>query len=139
MVVYKTWGVEPSILPPLRFTFYAFPLLRLLALLLGRRAGASYGLLLHLFLELQNAVEDRFRVGRAAGNIYVDRHHFVDTLHYCVRRERAARGGAIAHGDAPLGLGHLVPDGAHYGREFLGDRAAYEHHVALARGKAVEH
>src|SRR3954452_23638995 len=130
------WGVEPLSYQPYALRISS---LRLLLLLGGSGTGAGYGLLLYFLLELEDAVEDGFRVGRAAGDIDVDGHYFIYALHDGVGGEGAARGGAVAHRDAPLGLGHLVPDGAHDRGKLLGDRAAHQHHVTLARGEAVEH
>src|SRR5688500_7280415 len=109
----------------------------LFLLRLGTCAGNC--LLLDLLLQLQDAVENRLRVGRAAGDIDVYRHYLVDPLDHSIGREGAARRGAVAYRDAPLRLGHLVPDGAHHRGELLGDRAAHQHHVALAGREAVKH
>src|SRR5438128_1559782 len=69
--------------------------------------------LLDLLLQLHDPVEHGFGDRRATRDINVHRHHFVNALHYRISREGAAGAGAVAHGDAPLRLGHLVPNGAH--------------------------
>ena len=74
---------------------------------------------------------------RAAGNIDVHRDELVDALEHGVAAIHAAAGGAGAHGDAPLRLGHLVPDPLHRERHLVGHRAGDDHHVALARAKSA--
>ena len=70
---------------------------------------------------------------RAAGHVDVDRDDLVDPLRDVVRAVEAARGGADAHRDDPLGLGHLVVDLAQDGRHLVGDRAGDDQQVRLPR------
>ena len=56
-------------------------------------------------------------------------------MEYGIGAEHAAGGSARAHGDAPLGFRHLVPDAADGQGHFISDGAGYNHHVRLAGGK----
>ena len=64
--------------------------------------------LFDLPLERHDAVDQGLGPGRAAGDVDVDWNHTVDALQGAVAAERAAAGSAGAHGDDPLGIGHLV-------------------------------
>src|SRR5690606_21762876 len=63
-----------------------------------------------LLLEAHERVEVGRRVRRAAGDVDVDGEEVVDALDDAVDAVRPAGRGAHAHGDAPLRVGHLVPD-----------------------------
>ena len=58
------------------------------------------------------------------------RHHAVGTI------VGAAAGGADAHRDNPLGVGHLVVDALDRRRHFPGNGAGHNHQVGLAGGSA---
>ena len=79
--------------------------------------------------------------GGQPGHVDVDRHDPVDPLDRRVAPlVAAARAGAVAHRDAPLGLRHLLPEAdqraGHLGRQRAGD----DQHVGLARaGPEREH
>ena len=79
--------------------------------------------------------------GGQPGHVDVDRHDPVDPLDRRVAPLVAAAGaGAVAHRDAPLGLGHLLPQpdqrAGHLGRQ----RAGHDEDVGLARaGPEREH
>ena len=95
-------------------------------------------LVLDLFLEKINRVDELLGAGRTAGNIDVDGHDLIDALHQGIVVEDAARGGASAHGNDPLGLGHLVVEAAEDGSHFLRDAPGHDHEVGLAR-RGAEH
>src|SRR6516225_1147452 len=86
-----------------------------------------------LLLKLENRVEQRFRPRRAARNVNVHRNHLIAPLHDSVVVEHAARSGASAHGNHPLGLGHLVVELTHDRSHFLREPAGHDHQVCLAR------
>src|SRR5688572_3858746 len=70
----------------------------LVAILARPRAVAG-----HLLLELEDAVDQPLRGRRAAGDVDVHRDDLVDPLHHVVGPVEAARAGAGAHRDNPLG------------------------------------
>src|SRR5260370_5838032 len=86
----------------------------------GKIQGAPEGTLLivNLLLELKNRVEDGFGARRAAGDVGINGDDLIAALHDGVIIEDAAGSGASAHGDDPLGLGHLIvklaDDGSHF-------------------------
>src|SRR6478609_6487418 len=93
---------------------------------------ALVGVALDLALQLGEAVEDRLRPRRAAGDVDVDRHELVGTLYDRVVGEHAAAGGAGAHRDRPLRLQHLVIEAADDRRHLDRDPAREDDHVGLA-------
>src|SRR5216683_1694442 len=81
----------------------------LVGLLGGRRALARRAEVSDLILELEQAVEERVGRRRTARHVNVHRDDAVHALDHVVAvAERSARIGAGAHGDGPLGIGHLV-------------------------------
>ncbi len=44
--------------------------------------------------------------------------------------------GAVSHGDAPLGGGHLFPEGHHHRGHLFRDGSGHDHDIRLARGGA---
>src|SRR5262249_45431793 len=72
----------------------------------GALEGALFGV--DLLLQLQNGIEQCLGPRRAPGNVYVDGQHLVAALHDRVVVEDAAGSRAGAHGDDPLGFGHLI-------------------------------
>src|SRR5712691_5398644 len=61
-------------------------------------------------LEVQERVDEGFRARRTTRDVDVDRHDPIDALDRRVAPLVATAGaGAVAEGDAPLWLGHLVP------------------------------
>jgi len=70
-------------------------------------------------------------------DINVDGQKAVDTLEHRVAAIHAAGGGAGAHGDDPLRVGHLVVDALGRERHLVGDRAGDNEQVALAREKRI--
>ena len=91
-----------------------------------------------LFLQLQNRVQERFRAGGTPWNVDIDWNNLIATLHDCVIIEDAAGGSARAHGDDPLGLGHLVVQATDDGRHFLREAAGNNHQIGLTRGWAED-
>jgi hypothetical protein len=74
--------------------------------------------------------------GGTAGHVDIDRKQLVDALDHRVlagKDEGPAGDGAVAHGDDPLGLGHLVVEGLDRRGHLLVDRAGDDHDVGLAR------
>ena len=62
-------------------------------------------------MKKDDALNERFRSGRAAWNIDVYRDDLVDAFEDVVRvKVDSATYGAGAHGDAPFGCRHLLPD-----------------------------
>src|SRR5208337_2074250 len=60
-----------------------------------------------LLLQQGNGVDKLLGTRRAAGNVNIDGNPLVDSLHDRIVIEDSAGGGASAHGDDPLRLGHL--------------------------------
>ena len=87
-------------------------------------------------MELQNRVQERFRAGGTPWNVNIHWNNLIATLHDGVIVEDAAGRGARAHGDDPLGLGHLVVQAANDGRHFLREAAGDDHQIGLTRGGA---
>ena len=99
----------------------------------GRQPGARCAWL-DLLLQLEQALEQRLGARRAAGDVHVDRHDLVDAVDDVVAVvEGSAAGRAGAHGDDPLGLGHLLVEALEHRRHLLVDGAGHDHEVALAR------
>ena len=80
--------------------------------------------------------QERFRPGRATGNVNVHRDELIDPLQDGVAAIHAAARSAGAHGDAPFRFGHLVPNPFDGQGHLVGDGAGDDHDVALARRKA---
>ena len=98
--------------------------------------GACGLLGIQLLAQGKQRFQDGFRAGRAAGNVNVHGNDLVHALKHGIGAEHAAGGGAGAHGDAPLGLRHLVPDAPDGQGHLVGNGAGHDHHVGLAGGKA---
>mmetsp|Transcript_19324 Transcript_19324/g.76950 ORF Transcript_19324/g.76950 Transcript_19324/m.76950 type:complete len:263 (-) Transcript_19324:36-824(-) len=95
---------------------------------------------LDLFLELEQAVEERLGRRRAARDVDVDRDDAVDAAHDGVRVVVvSAAVGAAAHREHEARLGHLVVDLAERGRHLVGERAGDDHDVGLPRRRAEHH
>ena len=88
---------------------------------------------LDLVVQLEDRVDEHLRPRRAAGQVDVDRDDVVDALHDRVVVEHAAAGGADAHREHPLGVGHLVVDLAQHRGHLLAHPAGDDHQVGLAR------
>src|SRR5260221_6448199 len=106
---------------------------------IGPRAEAMRALrllglhaLLDPLLDLHDRGHQRFRRGRAAGHVHVHGDDLVDPLHDVVAAVEPAAAGADAHGDDPLGLGHLVVDGLQDAPLLVHDRAGHEYEVGLS-------
>ena len=92
-----------------------------------------------LLLEHDQAVQEGLRRRRAAGDVDVDREVLVDARDDVVAfLERAAAGGAGAHRDHVLRLGHLVVEPGDHRHHRLGDGARDDHQVGLARRAAED-
>ena len=95
-------------------------------------------LLLDLAGQLEHGVEEHLGARRAARQVDVHRDDVVAPLDDGVVVEDSARGGAGAHGDDPLRLGHGVVDVAHDRGHLVGDAARDDHDVGVARGGAED-
>src|SRR3989441_1544704 len=103
------------------------------------RPDPTGALRLDLRAELQEAIDQRLRPYRAAGDEDVRRHERVRALHDGVRVVvRPAADRALAHRDDPFRLRHLFVQRADRGPELEGDRAVQQEDVALARGGPVD-
>src|SRR3989441_1712447 len=103
------------------------------------RPDPTGALRLDLRAELQEAIDQRLRPYRAAGDEDVRRHERVRALHDGVRVVvRPAADRALAHRDDPFRLRHLFVQPADRGPELEGDRAVQQEDVALARGGPVD-
>jgi len=102
----------------------------------GALEGALFGF--DLLLELQNGVENGFWTRRAAGNVDIDGDDLIAALNDGIVIEHAAGGGASAHGDNPLGLGHLIVELANDRSHFLGEATGDDHEIGLA-GRGAKH
>jgi hypothetical protein len=97
--------------------------------------GAFEGTLfvVDFFLELEDRVKNSFGTRRAAGDVDVHRKNLIAALNDRVIVEDAAGGGARAHGNDPLRLGHLIVKLANDGSHFLRETAGDDHEIGLAR------
>src|SRR5439155_14186544 len=103
------------------------------------RPDPTGALRLDLRAELQEAIDQRLRPYRAAGDEDVRRHERVRALHDGVRVVvRPAADRALAHRDDPFRLRHLFVQPADRGPELQRDRAVQQEDVALARGGPVD-
>src|SRR3989475_3966484 len=86
--------------------------------------------------EPEEPFEERLGGRGAARHIHIDRHDRVDALE---RRaavpELAARRRAVAHGDDPLRLGHLLVQPTEPGRHLVGHGSRDDHDVGLPRAR----
>ena len=82
-------------------------------------------------MELQDAVQQAFGPGRAAGDVDVHREVQVDPLDHRVGVEDTPGAGAGPHGDDPLGLGHLVVNALDGGHHLFADGAGHDHEIGL--------
>src|SRR5262249_45093867 len=85
-----------------------------------------------LLLELEDRVEQRFGTRWAAGNVNVDRDDLIAALHDGVVVENASGRGTCAHGDNPLGFGHLIVKLPDDWSHFLRKAPCDDHEVGLA-------
>ncbi len=90
---------------------------------------------LDLVVQLDDRVEQHLGAGRTPGQVDVDRDDVVDALDDRVVVEHAARAGAHAHRDDPLGVRHLVVDLPHHRGHLLRDASRHDHEVCLAGGR----
>src|SRR2546425_246330 len=103
------------------------------------RPDPTGSLRLDLRAELQEAIDERLRPYRAAGDEDVRRHERVRALRDRVRLVvRPAADRALAHRDDPFRLRHLFVQPADRGPELEGDRAVQQEDVALARRGPVD-
>src|SRR5437588_1561137 len=91
------------------------------------------GHLINLVLQLEQRVEEVLRSRRTANHIDIRGHDLIHALQHGVGVERAAYRRARAHGDHPLGVGHLVIDALDDRRHLQRDRAGHNHQVTLPR------
>src|SRR6266566_3282635 len=92
--------------------------------------------LVDLILQFQQRVKKALRPRRAANYVHIDWHNLVHTLQDRIRIERAADARTRSHGNAPLWIGHLIPNAlqhrSHLQRYCPGDN----HEVRLTRRRA---
>src|SRR5438105_12636943 len=87
-----------------------------------------------LLAEPQHALGQRLGPRWAARDVHIHRYDRVDPLQRRVAVPELASGaGAVAHGDHPLGLGHLLVQPAEPRGHLVGHCAGHDHHVGLAR------
>src|SRR3990170_5930318 len=107
---------------------------------LGRRGDppAQEWLLADLLLEFQEALIQRFRSRRAAGDVDVHRDDLVDAFEngVVVVVKRSAAGRATAHADHVFRLGHLLPQPADDRRDLDRRAPGHDDAVGLPRGPA---
>src|SRR5258708_7323630 len=105
----------------------------------GKIQSALEGALLvvDFFLKLEDGVKKGFWTRRAAGNVNINGNDLIAALDDGVIVENAAGSGASAHGDNPLGLGHLIVKLADHRCHFLRDAAGDNHQIGLA-GRGAE-
>ncbi len=96
----------------------------------GGDAGAD------LLVQTDDALEQRLRPRRAAGDVDVHRDDLVDALEDRVVVEHPAGARARAHGDDPLRLEHLVVDLADRRRHLVRHATRDDEQVRLARRRA---
>ena len=92
-------------------------------------------ILLDLLLQERNGVDELLRPRGASRNIDVHWDHLIDGNESVVR-EHAGRGGAGAHGDDPLGFGHLLVQAADDGSHLVRDASGDDHEIGLTRRTA---
>src|SRR3970040_1674049 len=79
-------------------------------------------------LELHHRVDEAFWPRWAAGHVDIHGHEPVDALDGAVAALVATTGaGAVAHRDAPLGFGHLLPEPDEPAGHLRRDRACPDH------------
>src|SRR6185295_6706392 len=82
----------------------------------------------------EDALQQRPRRGRTAGNRDIDRYHAGDAAEAGVAlAEDAATAAAVADGDDQLGLGRRVVGALERDRHVLRYRAGHQQHVGVAR------
>src|SRR5207249_11274659 len=103
------------------------------------RSSLTLATLRDLFSKPEEPFEQRFRTWRATGDVHVDGHHRVDALEGRVAVPEFAPGRrAVAHGDDPFRLGHLLVEAAKAGGHLMGDGARDDHDVCLPRARAED-
>src|SRR6476646_3639583 len=96
-------------------------------------------LLLDLLAQLQQPLDQRLWARRAAGHVDIHRHERVHALHRVITIvELTTRGGALAHRDDPLGIGHLLIQTDKARPHLDRDGARDDHQVSLARAGAED-
>src|SRR3990172_4365056 len=90
--------------------------------------------------ELEEAVDEGLGSDGASRDENVGGDERVGALHNAIRVVvRAPANGALAHGDDPLWLGHLLVEPGGRGPQLQGDRAIQKEHIALPRGGTIDH
>src|SRR5437868_864008 len=88
---------------------------------------------LDLVLQHYERVQDLLGSWRASRDVHVDRNALIGSGHRRVILVEAARRGADAEGNGPLGLAHLLVDPPQHGTLPLGDRSDDNQEISLAR------
>lgn len=102
----------------------------------ARAIGWGHALFVDVALDGHHAFDEHFWTRRASGHIDIDRDELVNALDCCVGIEDAACGGAGAHGDDPLGFGHLFVDSLENGEHLDTHAACDDEQVCLPWGES---
>src|SRR5216684_4187685 len=93
--------------------------------------------LFDLVLQLEEALDQGFRSGRAARHVHINGDHLVNAFEnrVVIVVEGPAARRTRAHGDDVFGLGHLLPQTADDGRNLQGGAPSHDNAVGLPRGR----
>ncbi len=100
--------------------------------------AAVEGPVLDALLQPHDGVQHGFRRRRAPRNVEVHRQELVDALDHVVGTVKAARNGARAHRDDPLGIRDLLVHVLQDRHHLVGDRAHHQEQVGLP-GAETQH
>src|SRR5688572_31809417 len=91
--------------------------------------------LLSLYLLIQGyyTMDEGFGARGAACHVHIHRDNFIHTLDERIVIEHTAAGGAVAHGNDPFRLGHLVVEKAKGWRHLARKPTGNDHQIRLAR------
>jgi len=98
--------------------------------------GRGHAFLVDVALDGHDAFDELLWARGAAWDVDVDGDELVAALDDGVGVEDAAGARAGAHGDDPLGLGHLLVGALEDGEHLDGDAASDDEEIGLARGEA---
>src|SRR3989441_6999410 len=94
--------------------------------------------LVDLILQFQQRVKKALRPRRAANYVHIDWHNLVHTLQDRIRIERAADARTRSHGNAPLWIGHLIPNALQH-RSHLQRHCPGDNHEVCLTGRGAKH
>ena len=89
-------------------------------------------------LQFDDRLQNRFRPGRAAGDVNIHRNNLVNALYHRVVVIKPAGGSAYAHGNNPLGVGHLFINLFQDRSLFKGYRTRHQKKVCLPGRKPYQ-